>query len=566
MVEGPLKGTTYDVEDACVLGRALDCQVHIQDLTVSRRHARVSRLNGRYVLEDLGSGNGTFVNEVPVSRHILSPGDVIGVSNLRLRFDEIETTGVMTDSVTMVGHVETQPKILKTFDAQRFPFEVETHKAVSQGELQRLSSRLRTAYAVSEAIANLLELDQLLPEILNKLFEVFPGTDRAFVMLEDPPGSGNLVPRAVKRKRENDQGEIQVSKTILNDVIRHRHAVLSRDAMADDRFLSGLSVANFGIRSMMCAPLLFRGEVLGVVYLDSLTFGTFAEADLELLSALAVQSAVAVGNARLHGELLKRQRLQQDLQVAERIQQSFLPRRVPRLPGYEFSARWDPAYEVGGDFYDFIPLPSDRLGVVVGDVSGKGVSAALYMARLTRDMRYFALSQREPARVLRLLNAGVLESGQDDLFVTLLYAVLDVRSGRVTLANAGHMPAVVRHQTEGSLSVFDEVSGLPLGVLPDTSYESVDYTLQGGDTLFLFTDGLVEAQNARSEMFGMDRLLAALREGRADASALQERAVSAVQKFVGDASQVDDTTIVCLSREDDTADLPSLRRTIPPAP
>lgn len=446
MVEGALRGTTYEIDEACVLGRALDCQVHIQDLTVSRRHARVSRSNGRFVVEDLGSGNGTFVNEVPVSRHILNPGDIIGVSTLRLRFDEIENSGLMTDSVTMVGHVETQPKILKTFDARRFPFEVETNRTVSKDELQRLSSRLKTAYAVSEAIANLLDLDQLLPEILNKLFEVFPGTDRAFVMLEDSPGSGNLVPRAVKRKRESDQAEIQVSKTILNDVIGRKHAVLTRDAMADDRFLSGLSVANFGIRSMMCAPLLFQSEVLGVVYIDSLTFGTFAEADLELLSAIAGQSALAVGNARLHGELLGRQRLQQDLQLAERIQQSFLPKRVPRISGFEFSARWDPAYEVGGDFYDFIPLPSDRLGIVVGDVAGKGVAAALYMARLTRDMRYFALSEREPERVLRLLNAAVLETGQDDLFVTLLYAVLDIRSCKVSLANAGHMPAVVRHQ------------------------------------------------------------------------------------------------------------------------
>src|SRR5207244_12344103 len=127
---------------------------------------------------------------------------------------------------------------------------------------------------------------------------------------------------------------------------------------------------------------------------------TFTQADIELLTGIAGQSAAALGNARLHAELMKRQRLEQDLHLAERIQQSFLPRRIPKVEGYTFCARYDPAYEVGGDFYDFIRLPNDRLGIVVGDVSGKGVSAALYMARLTRDLRYFALAESDPGRVL----------------------------------------------------------------------------------------------------------------------------------------------------------------------
>jgi sigma-B regulation protein RsbU (phosphoserine phosphatase) len=340
-------------------------------------------------------------------------------------------------------------------------------------------------------------------------------------------------------------------------VMTEHRTVLSHDAMEDTRFKSGRSVANFGIRAVMAAPLVWRGETLGILYLDSLGIAAFSQADLELLSGVAGQSAAAVGNARLHEELLKRQRLEQDLHLAERIQQSFLPRRIPKVDGYTFCARYDPAYEVGGDFYDFVRLPDDRLGIVVGDVSGKGIGAALYMARLTRDLRYFALAESDPARVLRWMNRAVVESGQDDIFVTLLYAVLDVRLRQVVFANAGHMPPVLRHKDEQSLQVLDQTAGLPLGVLPDPEYASESFRLERGDTVMLFTDGLVEAMNPARQMYGMERLLRCVARDVSAAPALLERTLRDCQRHVGEAAQFDDTTLVCfgLDEEARTADL-----------
>lgn len=541
--EGPNSGAVYELKEVCVLGRALDCHVHIRDLTVSRRHARISSVDGRYILEDLGSGNGTFVNGRAVTRHQLRDQDQIRVCSAQFRFEEVERR---TDSVTMVNVPGRGPRIVKMVDAAHSILQDASTitEASSPRDLVEMASRLKTVYAVSEAISNLLDPDELLEEVLARLFDVFPKAQRSFVMLRDE-ARDRLVPRVVKRRQEDDAGELTISRTILHEVMARRHAVLSHDASEDQRFNSGRSVANYGIRAMMAAPLVWRQEAMGIVYLDSPGIAAFDQADLELLTGIARQAAAALGNARLHDQLMRRKQLERDLVLAERIQQSFLPRRIPRLAGYTFCARYEPAYEIGGDFYDFVPLPDDKLGIVVGDVAGKGVSAALYMARLTRDLRYFALSEPEPSRVLELLNQAVVESGQDDIFVTMVYAVLHGPSGRLQWSNAGHMPPLLRQQG-GEIANLEEASGLPLGVMPEPAYAASQVQLQRGDCVLLYTDGLVEAMNPQRKMYGLDRLKATIAAGPNQADGLLEQAIRDCQRHVADAPQFDDTTVVCI--------------------
>jgi phosphoserine phosphatase RsbU/P len=548
-IEGPNAGAVYELKDICILGRALDCQVHIRDLTVSRRHARITRQDGRFIVEDLGSGNGTFVNEKGITRHPLQNRDVIKVCSARFEFEEVEQ---LPASVTMIGAGTSKPQILKTVDAN-LPFiqqdAAALTSATSPKEILAMATRLKTIYAVSEAISSILDIDELLPQTLNQLFDIFPKAQRAFLMLVEDGGK-KLTPKAVKRRSENDAAELTVPRTILQQVLNERQAVLSHDAMEDQRFKQGRSVANFGVRAMMCAPFIWRGEVLGVVYLDSLGIAAFDKPDLELLTGVAGQCAAALGNAKLHDELLKRQRLEQDLHLAERIQQSFLPKRIPEVPRYTFSARYDPAFEVGGDFYDFIQLPEGKFGIVVGDVSGKGVSAALYLARLTRDIRYYALAEPDPATVLKELNRAVGDIGQDDIFVTLLYAVLSPQKDVLALANAGHMPAIVRKSKPQGVKVYDEISGLPLGVLPEADYATESINLTVGDTVFLYTDGLVEAMSPSRKMFGMDRLKKVLSEGPTASNGLLEHTILEVQRHVQEAPQFDDTTVVCIALDE----------------
>lgn len=541
--EGPNSGALYALKDVCVLGRALDCQIHIRDLTVSRRHARITKVDDRYMIEDLGSGNGTFVNGEAVTRRFLSHSDVIGVSAARFRFEEVENP---SDSVTMTGPQEGVPRIITTVDARNPMIHAE---GSSPKEVVRLASRLNTVYAVSEAISSILDVDDLLPEILNKVFDVFPNADRGIVLLREDDGD-RLLPKAVKRRRESDLGEVTVSRTIVQQVFTRQQAVLSHDASEDQRFKQGRSVANIGIRAMMASPLVWRNETLGIIYIDSPGIAAFQVPDLDLLSGISRQAAVALGNARLHSELMKRERLERDLHLAERIQQSFLPRKIPSVAGYTFCARYDPAYEVGGDFYDFVRLDDQRLGVVVGDVSGKGVSAALYMARLTRDLRYYALSERAPRRVLERLNQMVIETGQDDIFVTLAYGVLDGIERTLTWSNAGHMPPLLRKRAEGAVTQLEDAAGLPLGVMADSEYSEASVELEVGDAVLLYTDGLVEAMNPARKMFGVERLVDSLGRGHSHADAVLARAVRDCMDHVGDAPQFDDTTIVCIGLDD----------------
>lgn len=559
--EGANVGAVYEIRDICVLGRALECQVHIRDLTVSRRHARIMQVDGKYILEDLGSGNGTFLNDEAVTRRYLNDRDVIRVSSACFVFEESERK---TDSVTMVGAKQSPPRIVTTVDASQSLLNTASPitEASSPKELVQMASRLKTVYAVAAAISSILDLDELLPEILNRAFEVFPRAERGFIMLRDESGN-RLIPKAVKRRNEGDMAEMLVSRTIIQQVLSKKQAVLSHDASEDHRFKTGRSVANYGIRAMMAAPLVWRQESLGIIYLDSPGIAAFNQADLELLSGIAQQGAAALGNARLHTELMKRQRLERDLHLAERIQQSFLPRRIPKVEGYTFCARYDSAHEVGGDFYDFVKLQDDKLGVVVGDVSGKGVSAALYMARLTRDLRYFALAESSPSKVLERLNQTVVEGGQDDIFVTLVYAVLDGAHRRLTYANAGHMPPILRRFESGQVLTFEEGVGLPLGVVADTEYVNGELELAPGDSVLMYTDGLVEAMDPKRNMYGVERLLEVVSQEASQADALLDRAVKDCMRHVQDAPQFDDTTVVCIGL--DHPDQP-MRPSVPTPP
>ncbi|MBI2376292.1 MAG: SpoIIE family protein phosphatase [Deltaproteobacteria bacterium] len=546
VVSGPSPGAKFTVRDGALIGRTRECAVYLNDQHVSRTHARIAEDSGRLWVEDLGSGNGTFVNDTRVrQRQVLSNGDHIRLRNVVLLYEDLLSfADSRTEMVTMIGpRPDLHLSIIRSVDA--------VAPALSEDALSDLSvartiaERLSTVLKVAKAIEGVLDLDQLLPEVVVRILEVFKGADRAVVLFLDE--DKNLVPRAMRQRDSELVDGIAVSNTIIAGAIERRKAILTHDAMSDERFEAGLSVSNLRIRAAMCAPLLFRGEALGALYVSSPMLASFNDPDLELLAAVASQVALAVGNAKLHEELLKRQRLDRDLELAERIQKSFLPRRLPELPGFSFGSWYDPAFQIGGDFYDFLELRDGRCGIVIGDVAGKGVSAALYMARLMRDLHAVATSDPDPGHVLERLNATVLDSGQDDLFVTMLYAVLDPKTGHLRFANAGHMPPLIR--TGSGVELREAVSGLPLGVMPDTPFGTDGVDLSAGDAILLFTDGLVEAMNDAREMYGMDRLKTTLEGLAGSAQETLDGILKSVSGHVGDAAQFDDTTVVCVGCE-----------------
>jgi serine phosphatase RsbU (regulator of sigma subunit)/anti-sigma regulatory factor (Ser/Thr protein kinase) len=301
-------------------------------------------------------------------------------------------------------------------------------------------------------------------------------------------------------------------------------------------------------------PLITQGELVGLLNLGPrLSEQEYSADDRKLLDALAGQAAPAVRVAQLvrqqESQARERERVEQELRVAQLIQQQFLPRELPDLHGWHVAAYYRPAREVGGDFYDFIELPGDRIGIVVGDVTDKGVPAALVMATTHSLLRAEAPRLIEPSKVLERVNDLLVDDMPPKMFVTCLYAVLDPAEGTLRFANAGHNLPYVGADGE-TLELM--ARGMPLGLLPDMEYEEKAATLGPGTSLLLHSDGLAEAHNPQGEMFGFPRLMGIVGSGGAG-EALIDNCLKSLDSFVGpDWDQEDDITLVTVQRSANT--------------
>jgi serine phosphatase RsbU (regulator of sigma subunit) len=263
---------------------------------------------------------------------------------------------------------------------------------------------------------------------------------------------------------------------------------------------------------------------------------------------VAWQAAIAVENAQLHENALRQQSLERDLDLAHKVQQGILPSAPPQVPGYEFFDYYDAASQVGGDFFDYVALPGSRLAVVLADVSGKGMPAALVVARLSSEARYSLASEPTPSAALDRLNQSFSRSGWEDRFVTMVLAVIDLEKHRVTLANAGHMAPLLRRADRSIKPLGRDETGLPLGVDFEATYTQLQVQLHPGDYITMFTDGISEAMNDRQELYGNARLEAQLKRDMPGASAQGTRVLEDLRRFVGNHQQTDDMCLLCFGR------------------
>jgi serine phosphatase RsbU (regulator of sigma subunit) len=387
-----------------------------------------------------------------------------------------------------------------------------------------------------------LDVNQLLTLILDQLFEAFPQADRGFLMLYD--AQGNLKPAAA-RNRKGGVEQITISRRIVNEVTGKRVAMLSRDAMGDSRFTGALSIMSFNIRSMMCAPLLANQDLLGIIHVDTTRQDRkFAEDDLQLLTGVAAQTALAIASAKMHEKLLLRDRMERDLKIATQVQKSFLPSSAPEVEGMEFDAFYRSALDIGGDLYDFVPQDEENMAVAIGDVSGKGIPAALMMARMSSDVKFYSVQRREPKDVLPFLNDRQASSDMADVFVTMAYISVNVRTHEMLVGNAAHCKPLVRRATENDVIEVGGEPGFPLGVAPGFEFDQTPYALQPGDVVVLVTDGVTEAMNANHDAYGEERLRRVVAAAPPSAKAVLQAILQDVQTHVGDTKQSDDITCV----------------------
>jgi sigma-B regulation protein RsbU (phosphoserine phosphatase) len=404
--------------------------------------------------------------------------------------------------------------------------------------------RLALLYRLSQTFNSSLDLDEVLNRVMD---EVVAATraERGFVMLREP--GGQLVFRVARGMDQQaiDEPQFQVSRSIVERAAREGDAILSSDAQSDDRFSMRQSVMSLRLRSILCVPLQVKDQVLGVVYVDNrLQAGIFTSDHLELLTAIASSAAIAIENARLYQVAVEKGRLEQELQVARDVQASLLPRETPQLPGWEFVARWRPAREVAGDYYDYIPADGGRLGLVIADVTDKGMPAALFMALTRSIVRASMIGDSSPAGGIARANRLICADSTRGMFVTLFYALLDPAAREITYVNAGHNPPLLCRAQGGQLTPLVR-TGMALGIESGATFEQRTLRLDPGDFIFLYTDGVTDATDIHQHMFGIERLERLLLD-QCDQPAAQVMAAleGAIDDFAGATAPFDDIAMM----------------------
>jgi sigma-B regulation protein RsbU (phosphoserine phosphatase) len=394
---------------------------------------------------------------------------------------------------------------------------------------------------LSTQISSSLEMNRLLEQILDLVFQVVR-YDAAGIYLVDKRTQWILRQTLRGYDPERDEAvRLKVGKGLIGWCVKTGQGVIVSDVTTDPRYMN----ARDQTRSEMVAPIRIGSEVIGAFNLESDEQDAYEAEDMELLTAFASQAAVAIERTRLHEEVLEKRRLEEEVTIGQRIQRTFLPERNPELPNFDIAGANYSSELVGGDYYDFIRIADQQMGIVVGDVSGKGIAAALIMASFRASLIAEIRNNYAIRTIMTKVNRLLWESVEADRFVTALYGVLDITARRFTYVNAGHNPGFLYRAAADRFDSLDATGPL-LGTLQTVSFKERTVEIGPGDVLVLYTDGVTEAMNGSQEFFGEERLQEVVRRRKAEPAALVVRGIwDAVREFrQGD--QDDDLTIVVL--------------------
>ena len=382
-LKGLNPGQVFPIEgSSVVMGRNPDCDIILDVGAVSRQHARITNIEGQFYVEDQGSRNGTFLNgKLVTGRQLLEENVQLRVCDLVFVFhqgpgmpdahDASETMGAELETMSpgAVMMVDEDPRmtggstLVSKLDV--------SIGSTGQRFAMRPEAKLKALVEIGQHLGKAIGAGEVLPKLLDSLFSIFPQADRGLIVLKDVE-TGHLIPVAVKHRHDEQTETIRISRTIVNEVIAAGEAILSADAATDSRFEMAESIVDFHIRSLMCAPLIgVDGDSLGVIQIDTLDQQQrFARDDLDVLASVANQVAYAVENAQLHEVALREKALEQELSVAHEVQQGFLPASRPEVAGYGFFDFYEPANQLGGDYFDYLHLPDGRLACCDRHISG----------------------------------------------------------------------------------------------------------------------------------------------------------------------------------------------------
>jgi serine phosphatase RsbU (regulator of sigma subunit) len=528
-----------------IVGRAPGCDLVVDHPAASRQHLEIRISNGGFQCRDLGSKNGTKVNGARTVACELEHGDRIGIGDTVFRFELGDTAERTAPEKTVflqtvldpAGHVQQLPPA------------------------PRSKELLEAAYTLMNALSSNFNPCDLVDTILHTTMDAIQA-QRGAILFAGPEselqpcgvcGCVHSVREGVARSASVD--EINISETVARRVLDDGENVLYQFARTDGSVDPSASIRALNLTSILCVPIRTQNNVLGILYIDTDRANhEYTQDDLLLAAAAGNSAGLALENARIHQTLLESHRIEQEIADAWKIQEGFLVKDWPTDdPRFEVYGETLPAKTVGGDFYDFVRLDQDTVGVLIGDVSGKGVPAALTMAQLLAEFRLSVQESRSPAEVLRRLNERLVEYSRRGTFCTMCYVTIDLTSGTWIGANAGHHPMLLV-SSEGTTSMLG-ASGPPTGVLPVVQWEDESGRLRPDETLLMYTDGIVEARASTTQIesddtideYQMDRLGQLVQGHHAEGPAPLIRAVMRdVHQYTSPLSPHDDCTMIAL--------------------
>jgi phosphoserine phosphatase RsbU/P len=517
------------------IGRQAGNELTLRDSRVSRQQAQITEVNGTMVLEDMGSSHGTFVNGEKILRYELKASDQIDFG--------------VPDSyrVVYVGEGATLNELVERIEAP-------APAQAGARELHHLSVLLDVARSLSSG----LSLEDILASVVDAAISI-TRTERGVLLLANPSGQ---LETAVARNGQRGTlrpEDIQVSQGVLRRVQASRRELVVGDAMDAEggRAGHGESITRLDLHTVVAIPIdkkpvieavdvtvaARQSDLLGILYLDSRApSSTFSALDREVVRSLAHEAATLIDNARLFAAARVKARLDHDIEIASKIQQGLLPKEMPNLPDVAVAGSTLACYSVGGDCFDVIDLDRGRHGFFVGDISGKGIPAAL-LATLLQGIFFTTASMDIPlTAVFSRVNRYLAERAGGDRYATVFYGVLD-QSGAFEYVNAGHVPPLLKRKS-GKIERLD-LASFPVGMFPEAEYESASIKLEKGDFLVIYTDGVSEAVNTKTEMFEEERLQHLLETFQGQTvEQLAETIREGVKAFTQGAPQSDDITVL----------------------
>ena len=570
------------------IGRSSRNDVCISDPFASRLHAEIRKEGDQILLTDMGSANGTTLNGQRVTGPVrLLAGSRIRIGETEIEFEDegprsvptvllsgSEAAALPADTITTTLGGRATTDLITSITSGAIGGAAASRMATSTGrgraeqrgavtsvtrpEDQTVPQPVITADTARRDLLSIVSkvgiallprtsVEETLKMTIDLVFDAIP-VERGFLFLKDGENLKCKIARGAHQASLPADVQVQISRSIANKVLVEGASVLTSDAMHDPRFQAQNSVVLRQIRSVMAVPLFSGEETFGLIYVDNAFDNRFTEEDLNVLGTIASVASIKIEHERLLEQMLEKRRMEEELKVASEIQMRLQPVAPPKLQGWDMTGVSFPSREIGGDYYDFIRRKRDnRIVIALGDVSGKGTGAALLMSSLHAAVRAQSQTRASICEVMSEINGYIYENTPSNKFVTLFYGELDPETGVLRYSNGGHNQPVLVRQSGEELQLA--VGGLPIGIMPNASYEEGSVSFEVGDALVIYSDGISESVDEQGEEFGEERLIEVVRKNlERSASGLRDRIDEALSRFVGTAAAVDDMTLMIVKR------------------